>query len=146
MKSNLMTLHKKNYFPSQWEFLVNKKKARLSLFCGGMGSGKTFSLLNKVFISMISKKNGDGVSNGLVLYPTYSLAEEVFIEPFKEMLDRNGVGYTYNTVRDAFIAPQPYFSWTLDEDTCCWEAPVAYPDDGERYTWNEATTNWVEIT
>ena len=57
-----------------------------------------------------------------------------------------GVGYTYNTVRDAFIAPQPYFSWTLDEDTCCWEAPVAYPDDGERYTWNEATTNWVEIT
>ena len=63
MKSNLMTLHKKNYFPSQWEFLVNKKKASISGYIGGMGSGKTYSLLNKVFISHIMKNNSDGVSN-----------------------------------------------------------------------------------
>ena len=56
-----------------------------------------------------------------------------------------GIGYTYDSVRDAFIPPQPYASWTLNEDTCLWDAPVAYPDDGKRYTWDEATTNWVEV-
>ena len=57
-----------------------------------------------------------------------------------------GVGYTYDKTRDAFIPPQPYSSWTLVEATCQWEAPVALPDDGKRYTWDEATTNWKEIT
>ena len=56
-----------------------------------------------------------------------------------------GIGYTYDPVRDAFIPPQPYDSWTLNEDTCLWDAPVAYPDDGKSYTWDEATTNWVEV-
>ena len=53
-----------------------------------------------------------------------------------------GIGYTYDSTRDAFIAPQPYNSWTLNEDTCQWESPVAYPDDGKMYDWDEATTNW----
>jgi hypothetical protein len=57
-----------------------------------------------------------------------------------------GVGFTYDLNRDAFIAPQPYPSWTLVEATCKWTAPVAYPDDGKDYDWNEASTNWVEIT
>ena len=56
------------------------------------------------------------------------------------------IGFTYDVVRNAFIAPQPFASWTLDESTCRWKAPVAYPDDGKMYKWNEATTNWVEIT
>jgi len=56
-----------------------------------------------------------------------------------------GVGYTYDSVRDAFIAPQPYPSWTLVEDTCLWEAPVAMPTDDKRYTWDESTTNWTEV-
>lgn len=56
-----------------------------------------------------------------------------------------GVGFTYDATRDAFIHPQEYASWTLNETTCQWEAPVTYPDDGKDYTWNEATTNWVEI-
>lgn len=56
-----------------------------------------------------------------------------------------GIGYTYDPVRDAFIPPQPYASWTLNVDTCLWDAPVAYPDDGKQYTWDEATTNWVEV-
>ena len=54
-------------------------------------------------------------------------------------------GYTYDTTRNAFIPPKTYNSWTLNETTCQWAAPVAYPDDGKRYEWNEATTNWVEI-
>jgi hypothetical protein len=57
-----------------------------------------------------------------------------------------GVGYTYDSVRDAFIPPKPYASWTLNEDTCLWDAPVAYPDDGKSYSWDEATTNWIEVT
>ena len=55
------------------------------------------------------------------------------------------IGYTYDFVRDAFIPPQPFASWTLNEDTCIWDAPVAYPTDGKIYTWDEATTSWVEI-
>jgi hypothetical protein len=56
-----------------------------------------------------------------------------------------GIGYTYDRERDAFIPPKPYASWVLNEDTCLWDAPVAYPDDGKQYQWDEATTNWVEV-
>jgi len=56
-----------------------------------------------------------------------------------------GVGNSYDSVRDAFITPKPYPSWTLNESTCGWEAPVTYPDDGKDYIWDEATTNWKEI-
>jgi len=56
-----------------------------------------------------------------------------------------GIGYTYDKTRDAFIPPQPYPSWTLNEDTCLWEAPVAYPDDGNMYNWNETDQQWDEI-
>jgi hypothetical protein len=52
------------------------------------------------------------------------------------------VGYKYDQTRNAFIPPKPFHSWTLNETTCLWEAPTAYPDDGNRYTWNEATTSW----
>jgi len=57
-----------------------------------------------------------------------------------------GIGYTYDESRDAFIPPKPFDSWTLNEDSCLWEAPVAMPDDGQRYSWNEETTSWDLIT
>ena len=53
-----------------------------------------------------------------------------------------GIGYSYDQTRDAFIAPKPYNSWILNEDTCRWEAPVALPDTENRYNWNEETTTW----
>jgi len=56
-----------------------------------------------------------------------------------------GVGYTYDKTRDAFIPPKPYDSWVLNENTCLYEAPVAYPDDGNNYEWDEETTNWVLV-
>jgi len=56
-----------------------------------------------------------------------------------------GVEYTYDATRDAFIPPQPFASWTLNEDTCLWEAPVPYPEDDKRYQWDEDTTNWIEV-
>jgi|TARA_B100000315_G_C14090422_1_gene368963 hypothetical protein len=56
-----------------------------------------------------------------------------------------GTGYTYDKTRDAFIAPQPFPSWLLDEDTCRWEAPTPMPDDGKMYKWDEDATSWVII-
>jgi hypothetical protein len=57
-----------------------------------------------------------------------------------------GIGYTYDTGRDAFIAPKLYSSWVLDEATCQWEAPVAYPTDGKYYGWFEPNQQWIELT
>jgi len=51
-------------------------------------------------------------------------------------------GYSYDHTRDAFVPPQPYPSWILDEETCIWEAPVSTPDNGQMYQWNEEITNW----
>jgi len=56
-----------------------------------------------------------------------------------------GLGYFYDEERDAFIPPKPFDSWVLNEDTCLWEAPVEMPDDGEMYTWDEETTDWVKV-
>jgi hypothetical protein len=55
------------------------------------------------------------------------------------------IGYVYDKSRDAFYAPKPFESWILNEDTCLWEAPVAYPDDGNMYNWNETDQQWDEI-
>ena len=55
------------------------------------------------------------------------------------------VGYVYDEIKDAFIPPKPYPSWTLDETTCLWEAPVAHPTDGQEYNWNEDTTSWTQV-
>ena len=56
-----------------------------------------------------------------------------------------GIGYTYDSTKDAFIAPKPYASWTLNNTTCKWEAPVSFPTDEKPYRWDEDTTNWKEI-
>ena len=57
-----------------------------------------------------------------------------------------GVGYTYDAAKDAFIPPKPFASWTLNEDSCQWDAPVAHPDDDKFYNWNEDTQAWDEIS
>jgi hypothetical protein len=56
-----------------------------------------------------------------------------------------GVGYTYDSRLDAFIPPQPFESWILNEQTCLWEAPIPMPQDGKSYRWNEELTQWEEI-
>ena len=56
-----------------------------------------------------------------------------------------GIGYTYDATRDAFIPPKPYASWVLDEQTCLWNAPVAMPNDGGNYAWNESTQAWDAV-
>jgi len=56
-----------------------------------------------------------------------------------------GIGYVYDRVHDVFYEPQPFPSWTLNQTTWLWEAPVSYPNDGKYYSWNEATTSWDEV-
>jgi hypothetical protein len=57
-----------------------------------------------------------------------------------------GIGYSYNPVLDAFVPPKPHASWTLDTETCYWVPPVAYPDDGKMYSWNEEGQSWIEVS
>ena len=103
MASNL-TIHKEDYFPHQWEFL--KSKNQINAYVGGFGSGKTYSFLHKTFINHITRKNKDGISNGWIIYPTYSLAEEVFVPPFLDILENKGIPYDYNvskhTIKTAY--------------------------------------------
>ena len=57
-----------------------------------------------------------------------------------------GIGYTYDEERDAFIPKKPYSSWLLNEESCQWESPIPYPQDGNKYTWNETIKNWEIVT
>ena len=96
--------------------------------------------------------------DGEVLVPAVEAVEAVYVEGKSPedvgkpdggvALRKNyaGVGYIYNEDKDAFIAPKPYASWVLNEDSCLWEAPVALPDDGKDYSWDEDSQAWVEIT
>jgi hypothetical protein len=56
-----------------------------------------------------------------------------------------GIGYTYDAGRDAFIPPKPYSKWILNDETCLWDAPTQYPNDGKRYSWDDDAGNWVEV-
>jgi hypothetical protein len=56
-----------------------------------------------------------------------------------------GIGYYYDSIRDAFIPPKPFPSWILDEFSCLWQSPIPYPNDGKMYQWNEEISNWEEI-
>ena len=67
---------------------------------------------------------------------------------FKNGFRKNyaGIGYTYDEQRDAFIAPKPFQSWILNEETCRWEAPVPIPNYDKPWSWDEETKSWIEIT
>lgn len=78
----------------------------------------------------------------------YQLNSNTPSEDQSKALRKNyaGIGFTYDATKDAFIPPQPFASWVLNDDTCLWEAPVPYPEDGNAYRWDEDTQSWVEIT
>ena len=73
-------------------------------------------------------------------YNTYGGIHQLDGTPFRKNFA--GIGYQYDDIRDAFIPPKPYPSWVLNETTCLWEAPVAYPADGQNYKWNEINQTW----
>jgi len=64
-------------------------------------------------------------------------------KPFRK--NYAGIGYKYDAQHDAFIPPQPFPSWVLNEDTCLWDASTPIPDDGQLYNWDESTTGWVAL-
>jgi len=76
-------------------------------------------------------------------YNTHGGVHSLGETPFRK--NHAGIGYTYDEQRDAFISPKPFNSWVLNETTCQWEAPVARPDDNNRYKWNEEILNWELI-
>ena len=100
MKASRIKLHKEDYLPHQWEFITCKKP--INALVGGFGSGKTYAFLHKTFINHVSKFNSNGVSNGWVIYPTNELAEELFVEPMREIFERNGIKYQYNIQKHKF--------------------------------------------
>ena len=77
-------------------------------------------------------------------YNTYGNAHSSGGTPFRG--NYAGIGYTYDSVRDAFYTSEPYPSWALNESTCLWEPPVAMPDDGKYYNWDESNQQWEEAT
>jgi hypothetical protein len=113
------------------------------------------NIVTQVFVGRDEDDLADGISDWEVYYApegftckrtSYNTQGGVHSEggtPFRK--NYAGVGYTYDEVRDAFIPPQPYPSWGLNEDTCLWESPVPYPTDGEFYTWDEDSQSWISV-
>jgi len=92
----------------------------------------------------------DGVENeqkGIDFLNNLFKTNDVWVQTFKDHSRRKnyaGIGFTYDKDKDGFIPIQSFPSWILNETTCRWEAPVAMPDDGKPYRWNETTLSWQE--
>ena len=111
-----------------------------------LGTGNIVEQVISINNSVITDANGveqEQLGNDFInkLYNTRDVWKQT---SYNNNIRKNyaGIGYHYDQARDAFIAPKPFNSWILNEDTCIWEAPVAYPKDDNRYTWNEATISW----
>lgn len=105
---------------------------------------------NNIVTDVIVGRNEDEVVNGISNWEGYygSLRNQPCIRTsYNGNIRKNfaGIGFTYDEERDAFIAPKPFDSWTLNEDTCRWEPPTPYPSDGLVYLWDEPTLSWLEM-
>lgn len=106
---------------------------------------------NNIVTEVITGRNEDEVVEGISDWEAYYGAlrnQRCVRTSYNGNIRKNyaGIGYTYDEARDAFIPPKPYDSWLLDEETCRWEAPVAYPTDGVIYSWDEEAGDWVPVT
>ena len=100
-----MNVHfnKDDYFPHQWDFLTSEKT--INGLVAGFGSGKTHVFLRKTLYNLLTRRNRNNKSNGWVVYPTLSLAEELFVEPFIELLEETKIAYKYNQSKHLFKTP-----------------------------------------
>ena len=101
-----------------------------------------FAKLNNNVVTEVIVSEQDFINSGAV-GDSFLWVQTSYSSSFRK--NYAAVGYTYDKVRDAFVAPKNYPSWVLVEDTCQWEAPTAMPDDGQSYEWNESTTAWKII-
>ena len=99
-----------------------------------------FAKLNNNIVTEVIVAEQDFINSGAV-GDSFNWVQTSYSGSFRK--NYAGIGYTYDATRDAFIAPQPFNSWALNEDTCQWESPVPYPDDDKMYNWDEDITNWV---
>jgi hypothetical protein len=111
-----------------------------------LGTGNIIEQVISINNSVITDSNGVeqeqlGVDFINKLYNTRDVWKQT---SYNNNIRKNyaGIGFHYDQARDAFIAPKPFNSWILNEDTCRWEAPVDYPNDGQRYIWNETNQVW----
>jgi hypothetical protein len=107
---------------------------------------------NNIVVEVIVGRNEDeivdGISDWEKHYEEFRPGLRCIRTSYHGNIRKNyaGIGYTYDAVRDAFIAPKPFDSWILNEDTCLWESPVPMPTDDKLYTWNESDHGWEEVT
>ena len=107
---------------------------------------------NSIVVTVTVGKDETELINGLDAETYYAQGTPYTVKrtSYNNNIRKNyaGIGYTYDTARDAFIAPKPYASWVLDEATCRWEAPVAMPvpNNPPLYVWDEATVSWIAVT
>ena len=111
-----------------------------------LGTGNIIEQVISINNSVITDSNGVeqeqlGVDFINKLYNTRDVWKQT---SYNNNIRKNyaGIGYQYDQTRDVFIAPKPYNSWVLNEDTCRWESPIPYPQDNNRYNWNEQTKSW----
>ena len=104
------------------------------------------NIVTEVIVGRNETEVVDGISDWEKAYGEYR-EQKCVRTSYNGNIRKNfaGVGYTYDEKLDAFIAPQPFPSWVLNEETCRWEAPIARPIDSKIYTWDESTTSWIEV-
>lgn len=105
---------------------------------------------NNIVTEVIVGRNEDEVVDGISDWEAYYgefRGQTCVRTSYNGNIRKNyaGVGFTYDAERDAFIAPKPFESWVLDEETCRWKAPIAYPTDGLIYTWDEEAGDWRAV-
>jgi hypothetical protein len=106
---------------------------------------------NNVVTNVIVGRNEDEVVDGISDWEAYyseMTGQKCVRTSYNRKIRKHfaGIGLIYDEERDAFIAPQPYPSWTLDEETCSWEPPTKAPDDGKLYAWDEESGAWIVPT
>jgi len=113
-----------------------------------IGSGNIVTKVHVLNNRILLKDEVESEQQGVEFLQNLFGSRDTYIQTsYNNNIRKNyaGVGYSYDEARDAFIPPKPYPSWLLNEDTCLWDPPVAFPDDGKAYDWNEGTQAWDEI-
>lgn len=104
------------------------------------------NIVTEVIVGRHEYETVDGISDWETYYGEFR-GQRCVRTSYNGNIRKNyaGIGYTYDDTLDAFIPPQPYPSWVLNETTCLWDAPTPYPDDGLDYYWDEDSLSWVEV-
>lgn len=95
------------------------------------------------FRGQVCKRTSYNTKGGIHYDPDTNQPSEDQSKAFRK--NYAGIGYTYDSIKDAFIPPKPYPSWALNEQTCLWDPPVPHPTDGKAYYWDEENQSWVEF-